>query len=109
MRVLTESRSSNRFSSWSRQVHAACQAGRVFRVSGEELTLLFHQSAVEVLVELEHIRKGIESTSLFFVIPVAYGKTLGVPRRQAGRIKNFPSRPASGWQTLLRREPRSAW
>lgn len=47
------------------KVHAACQAGRVFRVSGEELTLLFHQSAVEVLVELEHIRKGIESTSLF--------------------------------------------
>jgi diguanylate cyclase (GGDEF)-like protein len=47
------------------KVHAVCQAGRVFRVSGEELTLLFHQPALEALVELEQIRKGIESTSLF--------------------------------------------
>jgi GGDEF domain-containing protein len=47
------------------KVHAACQAGRVFRVSGEELTLLFPQSALEALVELEHIRRGIESTLLF--------------------------------------------
>jgi GGDEF domain-containing protein len=47
------------------KVQAACQAGRVFRVSGEELTLLFtHQSALEALVELEHIRKHVESTSL---------------------------------------------
>jgi len=47
------------------KVQAACQAGRVFRVSGEELTLLFpHQSALEALVELEKIRKMIESTSL---------------------------------------------
>ncbi|HTL61313.1 MAG TPA: GGDEF domain-containing protein [Nitrospira sp.] len=47
------------------KVQAACQAGRAFRVSGEELTLLFpHQSALEALVELENIRKRIESTSL---------------------------------------------
>jgi diguanylate cyclase (GGDEF)-like protein len=47
------------------KVQAACQAGRVFRVSGEELTLLFyHQSALDILVELENIRKNVESTSL---------------------------------------------
>jgi diguanylate cyclase (GGDEF)-like protein len=48
------------------KVQAACQAGRVFRVSGEELTFIFpRQSAVEALVELETIRKRIESTSLY--------------------------------------------
>jgi diguanylate cyclase (GGDEF)-like protein len=48
------------------KVQAACQAGRVFRVSGEELTFLFPQhSALDALVELEHIRKEIESTSLY--------------------------------------------
>jgi two-component system cell cycle response regulator len=48
------------------KVQAACQIGRVFRVSGEELTFLFpRQSAVEALVELETIRKAIESTSLY--------------------------------------------
>ena len=47
------------------KVQAACQTGRVFRVSGEEFTLLFHQqSAVEALVELESIRKSIASASL---------------------------------------------
>lgn len=47
------------------KVQAACRAGRVFRVSGEKLTLLFQQqSAVEALVELERIRKSVESTSL---------------------------------------------
>jgi GGDEF domain-containing protein len=47
------------------KVQTACRAGRVFRVSGEELTLLFQQqSAVEALVELETIRKRLESTSL---------------------------------------------
>ena len=47
------------------RVQAACHSGRVFRVSGEELTLLFHHSALEALVELEHIRKSVESTSLW--------------------------------------------
>jgi diguanylate cyclase (GGDEF)-like protein len=48
------------------KVQSACQASRVFRVSGEELTFLFpRQSAVEALVELETIRKSIESTSLY--------------------------------------------
>ena len=47
------------------KVQAACRAGRVFRVSGEELTLLFQQqSALEALVELERIRKSLESTPL---------------------------------------------
>lgn len=47
------------------KVQASCRAGRVFRVSGEELTLLFQQqSAVEALVELERIRKSVEATSL---------------------------------------------
>ena len=48
------------------KVQAACHAGRVFRVSGEELTFLFPQhSALDALVELENIRKEIESTSLY--------------------------------------------
>ena len=47
-------------------VQAACQTGQVFRVSGEELTLLFQQqSAVQALVELEQIRKRIETTAFF--------------------------------------------
>jgi diguanylate cyclase (GGDEF)-like protein len=47
-------------------VQAACQTGQVFRVSGEELTLLFRQqSAVQALVELEHIRKRIETMAFF--------------------------------------------
>lgn len=48
------------------KVQAGCQSGRVFRVSGEELTLLFHhQSALNALIELENIRKMVESTSLY--------------------------------------------
>jgi diguanylate cyclase (GGDEF)-like protein len=48
------------------KVQAACQGGRVFRVSGEELTLLFHnQSAVETLAVLDHVRRAVESASLF--------------------------------------------
>jgi diguanylate cyclase (GGDEF)-like protein len=46
------------------RVEAGCRTGRVFRVSGDELTFLFRQSAIEALVELEQIRKGIESTTL---------------------------------------------
>ena len=47
------------------KVQTSCHAGRVFRVSGEALTLLFHQhSALEALVDLERIRKSVESTSL---------------------------------------------
>lgn len=47
------------------KVQTACRTGRVFRLGGEELTLLFQeQSAVEALVELERIRKRLESTSL---------------------------------------------
>ena len=48
------------------KVQAACQGGRVFRVSGEELTLLFNnQSAMEALVVLDNVRKVISSTALF--------------------------------------------
>jgi diguanylate cyclase (GGDEF)-like protein len=48
------------------KVQSACQGGHVFRVSGEELTLLFHnQSSMEALVVLNNVRKVIESTSLF--------------------------------------------
>ncbi|HKY73546.1 MAG TPA: GGDEF domain-containing protein [Nitrospira sp.] len=47
-------------------VQAACQTGQVFRVSGEELTFLFRQqSAVQALIELEHIRKRIETIPFF--------------------------------------------
>jgi diguanylate cyclase (GGDEF)-like protein len=48
------------------KVQATCQGGQVFRVSGEELTLLFNnQSAMEVLVTLDKVRRVISSTSLF--------------------------------------------
>lgn len=44
---------------------AACQGGRVFRVSGEELTLLFpNYTAVEALAPLDNVRKSLERTSL---------------------------------------------
>jgi len=47
------------------KVQATCLEGRVFRVSGEELVLLYAgQSALGALVELEQIRKTIQSTSL---------------------------------------------
>jgi len=47
------------------KVQASCQGGRVFRISGEELTLLFNnQSAMEVLAVLDNVRKAISSTSL---------------------------------------------
>jgi len=47
------------------KVQASCRGGRVFRVSGEELTLLFpNHSAVETLAALETLRKMVESTSL---------------------------------------------
>ena len=48
------------------KVQSACQEGRVFRISGEELTLLFqNQSAMEALVSLDRVRKFLESSSLF--------------------------------------------
>ena len=50
----------------SQKVESACHGGRVFRVSGEELTLLFpHRSAMEALVALNEVRKTVESASLF--------------------------------------------
>jgi diguanylate cyclase (GGDEF)-like protein len=50
----------------SPKVESVCQGGRVFRVSGEDLTLLFpHQSAMEALVALNEVRKTVESASLF--------------------------------------------
>src|SRR5688572_19410448 len=49
----------------SQKVEAACQGGRVFRVSGAELTLIFpHQSAMEALVALNQVRKTVQSASL---------------------------------------------
>ncbi|HEX9155033.1 MAG TPA: GGDEF domain-containing protein [Nitrospira sp.] len=48
------------------KVQAACHDGRVFRISGEELTLLFpNHSAVETLAILEQIRKTVEGASLY--------------------------------------------
>ncbi|MDF2460327.1 MAG: putative Diguanylate cyclase [Nitrospira sp.] len=50
----------------SLKVESACLEGRVFRVSGEELTLLFpHRSAMEALVALNDVRRTVESASLF--------------------------------------------
>lgn len=48
------------------QVQKSCRNGRVFRVSGEEMTLLFHdQSALEALAALDVVRKSVEATSLY--------------------------------------------
>ncbi|HXH86001.1 MAG TPA: GGDEF domain-containing protein, partial [Nitrospira sp.] len=48
------------------KVQANCLGGRVFRISGEELTLLFtNQSAVETLVALEQVRKAVETVTLY--------------------------------------------
>lgn len=44
---------------------AACNGGRVFRVSGEELTLLFpNHTATETLIPLDNVRKTLENTSV---------------------------------------------
>ena len=62
------------------KVQAACQAGRVFRVSGEELTLLFsRQSAVETLVELEQHQ---EESGVDFSVSSRRSASLG---QQSGR------------------------
>lgn len=48
------------------KVQAACHEGQVFRLSGEELTLLFpNHSAVETVAVLEQVRKTVASTSLY--------------------------------------------
>ncbi len=48
------------------KVQSACSGGRVFRISGEELTLLFHnQSAREALVALEQVRKAVEGAFIY--------------------------------------------
>ncbi len=48
------------------KVQTACQGRYVFRVSGEEFTVLFpHRSAMEALVVLDHVRSSIESAALF--------------------------------------------
>ncbi|WP_455387642.1 GGDEF domain-containing protein [Petrachloros mirabilis] len=48
------------------KVQANCLGGRVFRISGEELTLLFaNQSAVETLIALEQVRKAVETVTLY--------------------------------------------
>jgi len=47
------------------RVQTTCQSGLVFRISGEELTLLFPgRTAMESLVELEQVRKSVEAASL---------------------------------------------
>ncbi len=48
------------------KVQAACQRGHVFRVSGEELTMLFSdQTALDALVALDNVRKTVGQMSLF--------------------------------------------
>lgn len=48
------------------QIQAACAGGQVFRISGEELTLLFPKSsATETLGILEQIRKLVGATTLY--------------------------------------------
>ena len=48
------------------KIQSACAGGQVFRVSGEELTLLFpSSSAMETLARLEPIRKVVGTTMLY--------------------------------------------
>jgi diguanylate cyclase (GGDEF)-like protein len=48
------------------KLQTACRGGRVFRVSGEEFTVLFPgRSATETIVALDSIRKAIERVSLY--------------------------------------------
>lgn len=47
------------------KTQAACHGGRVFRVSGEELTILFNnRSSTESLAALDRVRKTVEATEL---------------------------------------------
>lgn len=47
------------------KTQAACRGGRVFRVSGEELTILFNnRSATESLAALDCVRKIVETSEL---------------------------------------------
>ncbi len=47
------------------KIQTACDGGQVFRIGGEELTLLFpNTSAMETLVPLEQVRKIVETTML---------------------------------------------
>jgi len=47
-------------------VEATCVIGRVYRISGEELTLLFtNRSALDTLAALEQIRKTVEASSYY--------------------------------------------
>ncbi len=49
----------------ARKVQHVCQGGKVHRVSGEELTILFpHRLATETIVILEAVRKSVEGMSL---------------------------------------------
>lgn len=48
------------------KIEASCNGGKVFRTSGEELTLLFNgRSATETLSALETVRKMVDTTHLF--------------------------------------------
>ena len=48
------------------KIQAACTGGQVFRISGEELTLLFPESsATESLSRLEQLRKLVAATRLY--------------------------------------------
>ena len=48
------------------KIQTACTGGQVFRISGEELTLLFpDSSATESLSRLEQLRKLVEATALY--------------------------------------------
>jgi len=48
------------------KIQSACAGGQVFRISGEELTLLFPGiSAIEAVSRLEKIRKVVDTTMLY--------------------------------------------
>ncbi|OQW33568.1 MAG: hypothetical protein A4E19_04070 [Nitrospira sp. SG-bin1] len=72
------------------RVMAAGGSGKVFRLAGEEFTVLFSQkTAVETLVALEHIRKAVEHMTIY----------LGRHDRVFERVRS--SRPRSGYEELV--------
>lgn len=79
------------------KMRAVCKRGRVFRVSGEDLTILFkHHTATETIAELELMRKTIETTDLVIRNKVrVYERVRKTPLRQ-GVDEQFSATAAIG-------------
>ena len=81
----------------AQKIRAVCHRGRVFRVSGEELTIIFnHRTAIETIAELELMRKTIEMTDLIIRKKIrVWERAQGAPIRK-GIDEPFPVTAAIG-------------